>query len=482
MMRLAKYIPLTVFACMTWFMLASPVLAADLECIGNTTVDTRALTFAEGPAARFGLTVNGRSHQQQALTTHRGYQYAAYVDADRQICLGRRQLPGDHWEIIRFTDHRFKTNDSHNTAVVGICENDGTIHLAFDHHATPLNYRVSKIGVANEPERFDWDASLFGPISRSLGSIPASDRVTYPRFFSSPDGNLMLYYRSVTSGNGDGFIERYDGKQHDWLPGYGKFIARDIGIHRHGDQTSDLRCPYMDPLTFAGNRLHATWVWRDRFERTNPQNQHDLCYAYSDDFGQTWQNTAGDTIGQTNTNPVHLGTTGLVAYPISQDKQISNQNTLHVQEDGSVHVVLKAIDDEVSERRYHHYWRDVAGRWNVEVLPFSGNRPKLVGTKDGVLFLVFSDDLDDEDEDDPYLVILAKGIPNASHTGWDWQRLPATGQTTCGDPLVDVTRWKNEGVLSMYFQAAPSEIVRTEENVALDGLPSPLHVLDYRLK
>jgi hypothetical protein len=461
---------------------ATGILAGDLERIGNTTVDARALTFAAGPAAKFGLTVNGRSHQQQAITAHRGYQYATYVDADRQICLGRRQLPDGQWSIIRFTDHRFESNDSHNTVVIGICENDGTIHLAFDHHASPLNYRVSKLGVANEPESFGWDANLFGPIHQSLGSIPANDSVTYPRFFSSPNGNLMLYYRSVTSGNGDGMIECYDGKQHDWLPGYGKFIARDMGTYRHGDQTSDYRCPYMDPLTFAGNRLHATWIWRDRFEKTHPGNQHDLCYAYSDDFGKTWHGSNGEIIGRTGNDPMHLDTPGLVAYPISQDKLISNQNTLHVQEDGSVHVVLKAIDDTTSQRRYHHYWRDLDGRWHVEVLPFSGNRPKLVGTKNDVLFLVFSDDLDEDDEDDRYLVMLAKGVPNASRTGWDWQRLPGTGQTTCGDALVDVTRWKNESVLSIYFQAAPSEVIQTESNLPVDGLASPLHVMEYRLK
>lgn len=458
------------------------VHAVELELFSDTTVDARALTFAKGPAARFGLTVNGRSHQQQAIATHRGYQYAAYVDADRQICLGRRRLPDGQWSVLRFTDHRFESNDSHNTAVIGICENDGTIHLAFDHHATPLNYRVSKMDVANDPESFDWDASLFGPISQTLGSILADDSVTYPRFFSSPDGNLMLYYRSVTSGNGDGIIERYDGKQHDWLPGYGKFIARDIGTYRHGDKTSPNRCPYMDPLTFAGGRLHASWIWRDRFERTNPENQHDLCYAYSDDFGKTWRSSAGDIIGRTGNDPIHLDTPGLVVYPISQDKSISNQNTLFVQEDGRVHVVLKAIDETASERRYHHFWRDRTGGWNFEVLPFSGNRPKLVGTKDGVLFLVFSGYVDDEGEDNPSHVMLAKGVPNASQSGWDWQRLPETNQTTCGDPLVDVTRWKSEGVLSIYFQAAPTEFVQTDLADPVDGLPSPLHVMDYRLK
>lgn len=460
---------------------ALPVHAADLELIDITTVDSRALTFSKGPAARFGSTVNGRTHQQQAIVTHRGYQYVAYVDSKRQICLGRRQLPDGGWSVIRFTDHRFESNDSHNTAVIGICEDNGTIHLAFDHHADPLKYRVSKTGVASDPKSYEWDASLFSSISRTLGSISTHERVTYPRFFSASDGSLMLYYRSVTSGNGDGMIERYDGKQHDWLPGYGKFIARDIGIYRYGNQSSPQRCPYMDPLTFAGGRLHATWIWRDRFEKTNPDNQHDLCYACSDDFGKTWQNSAGKLIGRTGPDPIHLDTPGLVVVPMSQDKRISNQNSLFVQDDGRVHVVLRAIDAKSSQRRYHHCWRDLAGRWNAEVLPFSGRRPKLTGTSDGVLFLVYSD-YDEEDEDKPYSVTLAKGVPRSSQTGWDWERLPETGQLTCGDPLIDTARWANERVLSIYFQAAPAKIMRSDLNAPIDGVASPLHVMDYRLK
>ena len=91
------------------------VQAGDVELIGRSTVDHKTLTFAEGPAARFAGTVNGRSHQQEPLTTYRGYQYVTYVDAERRICVGRRKLPSGAWEIVQFKDHKLESNDAHNT-------------------------------------------------------------------------------------------------------------------------------------------------------------------------------------------------------------------------------------------------------------------------------------------------------------------------------------------------------------------------------
>lgn len=464
------------------------VQADDLKLLQKTTVDEQVITFADGPATRFGNNVNGRTHQQHAVVSHRGYQYAAYVDAKRRICLGRRKLASPHWSVIRFEDHRFDTNDSHNAAAIGICEKDGTIHFAFDHHATQLNYRVSKLGVANQPESYQWEPNLFGPITRSLGSVQAHERVTYPRFFSSSDGNLMLYYRSVTSGNGDGMIEKYDGKAHDWVSGLGKFIARDVGVFKHNGKTSIYRCPYMNPLCFGGQRLHASWVWRDRFESTHPSNQHDLCYAYSDDFGVTWHNSVGTVIGETDTNPIHLDTPGLVAFPISPDELVSNSNSQFAFDEERVHVVLKQLDPQSEMRPYHHYWRGSDGQWSREVLPFSGNRPKLVGTDDGELILIHSAEIEEEAESEAESeaepqehLLFAKGTPNASGSKYDWRLMETPKQLVIGEPLVDVHRWKSEKVLSVYCQAAPSEIIQTESAEPVDSVPSALHVIDYRL-
>ncbi len=237
------------------------------------------------------------------------------------------------------------------------------------------------------------------------------DQVTYPRFFSAPNGNLMLYYRAVTSGNGDGMIEEYDGDKHDWTPGLGKFIARDIGTYTAGGETSLFRCPYMNSLSYAGQRLHASWVWRDRFEKTNPRNQHDLCYAYSDDQGRTWLNSNGKLIGKTGVEFIHLDSPGLVVAPIPCRSGLTNQNTHYAYADGSIHIVLRHRLKGTWTSLYHHYWRASDGAWHHEVLPFTGDRPKLIGATDRLLLLVYTDDEQ---------LFVAKGLPDSGQARWQW--------------------------------------------------------------
>lgn len=449
--------------------------ARELVHMEKSTIDSEALTYAKGPASRFSTIINGKTHQQSPLTTFRGYQYATYFDADRRVCISRRKLPKGPWEAIRFEDHRMEKNDSHNTAVVGICKKDGTIHMAFDHHASPLNYRVSKVGVAHHPDRVEWNAELFGAISHSLGTVDTPTRLTYPRFFPAPNGNLMLYYRAVTSANGDGMLQEYDGDLHQWTQGLGKFIARDIGVYTRGDETSQYRCPYINSIYYAGDRLHVTWSWRDRFAKTLESNNHDLCYAYSDDHGRTWLNSDGRTIGNTGESPIHLDSPGLVVAEIPTKSGLSNQNTHYAYPDGSIHIVVLQHKGTSKRRSYHHYWRTRSGEWKSNALSFRGSRPKLVGDHDGSLYLLHS--YDDK-------VRIAKGTPNRFHTNWIWTAVePTDKQQRCqGDPLYDMERWELEKVMSIYGQERPDEIIQTDQPEAIDGMPSPLNVVDYYFK
>lgn len=446
----------------------------ELEVIGKSIVDLKALNFADGPAAKFSTTVNGRTHQQSPLVSHQGFQYTTYYDRSRRVCIARRKLPSGKWDVIRFNDHKIKTNDSHNTAVIGICEKDGTIHMAFDHHASQLNYRISKLGAASEPKKFRWNSKLFSPVLHRLGSVATARQVTYPRFFPTPNGNLMLMYRGKTSGNGDSILEEYDGKRHNWIPGLGKVIARDLGTYKVEGKKSEFRCAYLNSVSYAGKRLHLSWVWRDRFEKTSPRNQHDLCYVYSDDNGRTWRNSAGKTIGRTGKKFIHLNSPGLVVAKIPTRLGLTNQNTHYAYPDGSVHVVLRHKKKGQQGNRYHHYWRDKDGVWDHDELPFTGQRPKLVGAKNGSLILAFNK---------RESLQLALGVPNADHSKWEWAELRIRQpQSIAGEPLIDLGRWNREHVLSIYGQEEPQRSLRTTRQQALSGLPSALKVVDYRVR
>lgn len=455
-------------------LLSSKVQALEIERIGTSSVDEKSLTFAEGPSSRFGLSVNGRTHQQTPLTTYRGYQYVTYFNADRRVCIGRKELPDGPWEVIQFKDHRFKTNDSHNTTVLGICDTDGTIHMAFDHHASRLNYRISKLGAAHAPDKVKWDVSLFGDILHTLGSVGADKSVTYPRFLPAPNGNLLFYYRAVTSGNGHGMLEEYNGDKHDWTPGLGEFIARDMGTYTVDGKKSPYRCPYLNSISYAGKRLHVSWIWRDRFEKTHPRNQHDLCYAYSDDNGRTWNNSAGNLIGETGKTFIHLNTSGLTVSPIPTNTGLSNQNTHFAYPDGSIHIVMLQRPKGGKRNVYHHHWRTPDGIWKSTALPFWGSRPKIVGTKDQSLILAYTG---------RNQLRLAKGVPNSDKTRWEWSAIKLPGAHSCyGDALLDYERWEAENVLSIYSQEEPAKAIRTKQSKPINGHPSPLTIVDYRLK
>ena len=64
---------------------------------------------------------------------------------------------------------------------------------------------------------------------------------------------------------------------------------------RSGPSNSSSRNPYLNGISYAGNRLHASWGWRE--SAGGSEFNHDLNYAYSDDHGRTWRNSAGTRIG-----------------------------------------------------------------------------------------------------------------------------------------------------------------------------------------
>lgn len=442
------------------FLLCAPLSAAELNVLQDTTVDASALNFAAADV-NFGQNVNGRTHQRFPISTFRGYQYITYYDSNRNVALGRRKLPTGNWEIIRFADYTITNNDSHNTATLGICALDGTIHLAFDHHKDPLHYRVSSIGVASNPESVAWSTSLFSSVTDTLGPLGAIKDLTYPTFVPAPNGNLLFYYRNGGSGSGDGIIYEYDGSTHNWTAGLGQFISRSGTYNGALSSNSTTRNPYLNGISYGGDRLHASWGWRE--SSAGAKYNHDLNYAYSDDHGRTWRNNAGAVIGNAGSSSISINSSGLLVAPIPQNIGLSNAYTQYEYDDGSIHVMVSHHESGTTSTRYHHYWRNSAGAWSFEALPFSGSRPKMAGDDDRTLFLVYKSG---------GRIRVAKGVPNASQTAWTWSVAHIQSDATeGGDGQLDYERWESDRILSVYGQESP--------NAA--GDPTPLHVYDYQV-
>jgi len=341
---------------------------ADFEVVkvGDSLVDEEALTIK----GNFGQAINGVSFQQEVMVTHQDYQYAAYYDGERRVCIARRQLPKGDWQVIQFQDYRFESNDSHNTISMGICPNDGTIHLAFDHHGHPLHYRASCKGVASNPENVTWEASLFGPIKSEI-ERGRPIRLTYPRFWQTPDGGLQFCYREGGAGNGDRMLVDYDDHSGTWS-GTRQIDSR-AGNFQDGMGPSSSRCSYPNGYSYGPNgNLHTTWVWRESSQGAN----HDLIYCFSQDRGKTWRNNRGEVLQQ----PPGANTPGIKVVDISRANGLMNTHGQAVDSQGRVHAVMWHCTERTlkeagtkpgahrwgppESRRYHHYWRGADAGWH----------------------------------------------------------------------------------------------------------------------
>jgi|GEM_PF-1365657 NPCBM/NEW2 domain. len=450
---------------------AVPVHASGLRLLRDTVVDASALNFASGT---WGTAPNGQTFQQDGVVSYLGYQYAAYWSSLRRPAIARRALPDGPWETIVFDDYGPITHTNvHNVVAVGVSPSDGTIHLSFDQHATQLRYRRSIAGVATNPTAHAWTRSLFGATTSALIPGQALSTVTYPQFFTRPDGRLQFCLRDGGSGNGDWHLYEYaDGA---WQR-LGMLFSRS-GVYQ--GKTSRSAYPNQYRYDSAG-RLHVTWVWREN--GTDLTGNHDLAYAYSDDFGRTWRNNSENIIatlggGSGAGSAISINTPGHVVLPVRYNWGLMNTTTQFTDSKGRVHTTLWRNPDDatsatVDKNRWRHYhcWRDLDGVWHMRLLPFQGRKPQLVVDDNGDIHVVhgIGPELNYEGVTPGACLAIATAT---EASGWtDWVVQPFIGARSYdGEPLIDYGRWERERVLSVYFQEHP---VST-------GQPSPLRVLDF---
>lgn len=426
-----------------------------------STVDEHALSVD----GKFSSAINGRSYQKDALVSHMGFQYMAYYDQQRHVCLSRRKLPTGNWETIRFLDYPFQSNDAHNIISMGICPNDGTIHLAFDHHVDTLHYRVSRKGLATRPEQMDWDVTSFGPVLSELEKGKPI-KITYPKFWPTPDGNLQFNYRRRGSGNGDRMLVDYHAATGKWTNT--RPIDSAQGIFEDEMGQSDSRCSYPNGYDYdSEGRLHTTLVWRESSQGAN----HDLVYFFSEDQGNTWKNNQGEALTETP----HVNSPGAVVYPIPRVLGLMNDHGQAIDSKGRVHVVMyhctKATIEAAGStpgalrwgpseaKRYHHYWRATDGQWHHFEMDWQvGNRPKIFADKKDNLIMIFAGRADSKTQEDHPIsdqrdLIIATA---SAEKGWkDWQIAHVVKGPFFNDMLGDFYRWKSEGILSIFTQDTP---------------------------
>ncbi|KAH7918465.1 hypothetical protein BV22DRAFT_1076219 [Leucogyrophana mollusca] len=496
-----------------------PLLSAASSETNTTAIHpgvTLLSTTTLGPDPQTVNRLNGESFQQDALTSYNGYQYAVHWVADaanvsvRYACVSRRALTGasgsGDWETLTLTDYEQTDDDGHDIISLGISHGDGTLHISFDQHDNPLNYRVSVPGVATDPANTTWAPALFGPVLDYLPGLETLDKsvyfinITYPRFLvippyasvgssvSGPDGSaadLLLEMRVGRSGLGDDWLYRYVPEEGWALTG--RYLE---GVNNNA---------YINGIDFDSKGvLQTTWTYRDYVNDTGqdvaveagpngPENNHDMDFAYSPDLGFTWYNNWGQPICNTSAQaPILPNSPGITVFSIPKYGGILNQEAQIIDSAGRMHVLNR--ENTTGSELWYHYWRATNTFWTRTALPLDipgdhniTGTPTVIG-KRGKLIALPGSPSSEFPNDTQLLALLPSNAPNSSALsilrstaaggfedwstvwevesgcGWeplfDRERLLGGGAASAGDG-----QGGGDGVLSLYLVNGTNVVV-----------------------
>ncbi|KAK1623197.1 hypothetical protein BDP81DRAFT_465425 [Colletotrichum phormii] len=415
------------------------------------------VTLLGQDTAHRNCNLNGNAFQQDAIISFKGWQYAVFYSScspsgpenDLQleplfVYLARRKLPDTEWQTIVFDDYRQTTDDGHNTVQMGICPGDGTIHLSYDHHCDVLRYRYSIEGIASDPERFRWSKDVF---TSTLDHVPGIDLphenfgyVTYPCIGTLGD-NMFFSIRNGKAGLGDDLLYIYRAA---------------TGIQNN---------PYVHGMDYRDGKLHTTWVyrgfvhydgWDDPLDAKHKQqagpngaeNNHNICYAYSNDGGYTWKNGQDESIASLKEGgSITPDCPVLVAFEIPKGRGLTNQEA-------------RAVDQEGGSLWKHYYRFPHVRTWTQNIIgPVpSPRRGRLAIGKTGDLFLILPNPTNSS------LRILKSSKAKAYADAVEiW-----SGVGFMGEPLVDIKRLEEEDILSVFAIAKSATSSEDRQVVVLD--------------
>jgi hypothetical protein len=396
--------------------------------------------------------VNVVIFRKNSLVTWKDTQYVAYYDADRHVVLGKRKIGTDKWTTLR-TAYQGDADDAHKTISIMV-DGAGYLHVAWDHHSNKLHY-----------------ARSVQPGSLELGAEQPmvgrdENEVTYPEFYRMPNGDLLFFYRTGRSGQGDLAIDRYDLAKRHWQR------LQDNLISGEGKRNA-----YWQAFLDHKGTLHISWVWR---ESPDVASNHDLAYARSRDGGVTWENSRGVKYKLPIT-----AASAEYALHIPQKSELINQTSMSADRDGNPYIATYWRDQGSTVPQYHVVYRAADG-WQVRALGFrhtpfslSGagtkhipiSRPQLLvsttaATPSGLL--IFRDEERGNKVSAVKITDFARGI-------WSVSDLTNTS-VGAWEPTYDTELWKAKGILSLFVQDA----IQVDGEGKASGHTAPVTVIDWK--
>ena len=228
------------------------------------------------------------------LRTHKGRQFVGFYDQDRNMVLAARMLDSPNWE---FKVLPTKVGwDSHNSIALDF-DSEDYLHVSGNMHCVPLIYFRSEKPL---------DVQSLRKYDAMIGHD--ENRVTYPQFLSTPNGDLLYTYRSGSSGNGSQFWNRYDTETKTW--------SRLLDTPMF-DGEGERNAYFYGPILGPDQVYHLCWVWRDTPDcKTN----NNISYAKSKDL-VNWTKSDGTPLEL----PIRLQT-GEIIDPVLNGEGLINPN------------------------------------------------------------------------------------------------------------------------------------------------------------
>ena len=397
--------------------------------------------------------INTVVFRKNALCTYKDVQYISYYNNEGAVVLGKRKLSSTKWELIT-TDFRGNVDDAHNSISIMV-DGGGFLHLAWNHHNNLLHYSKSL-----KP----------GSLQMS-GELPMTGfhetAVTYPEFYSLPDGNLIFFYRDGQSGQGNLVINKYILKEKKWKQLYSNLID--------GEQK---RNAYWQACVDVKGTIHISWVWR---ETADVASNHDICYARSSDDGISWENSKGEKYDL----PINATTAEYICH-IPQKSELINQTSMYADDDGTPFIASYWKDEGDSVPQFHIIY-NIGNQWKIQNLGFrktpftlSGagtkripvSRPQIIGWRNEAkkcIAVIFRD----EERGNRVSVAL-----NADITSNKWKLADIT-TTSVGlwEPSYDTELWKKRKQLNLFLQFTDQKDAEGKAAIA----PQKVSVLSFEI-
>jgi hypothetical protein len=408
--------------------------------------DIRIVNVSDGWANN---SINTVIFRHNSVISHKDYQYVAFYDEQAHVILAKRKLNTSQWKIQK-TRYTGNIEDAHN-CISMMVDGEGYLHIAWDHHGSPLRYCRSKY-----PEELELTERM--PM---VGS--GEQNVTYPEFYRLLNGNLIFLYRDGSSGNGNLVLNYYDTQKKTWS-----------NLHKNLIDGEGVRNAYWQAAIGANGSIHISWVWRESWDvATN----HDLCYAKSTDNGKTWRKSNGEKYRLPITKE-----TAEYGARIEQGSELINQTSMCVDNEGHPYIASywKPLGDSIPQ--YHLVYGD-GKQWKVKQISerktafsLSGggtkripiSRPQILVDDKNVLYLIY------RDIERNNLVSFASCDDIEKNT-WKFQDLTTFG-VGMWEPTYDTELWRSVHELHLFVQNVGQGDAESLEKIR----PQMISILEWK--